>query len=355
MPRGRYSIILSAIVGASWACGAPEQARLPVSPVAPTASTSAPTAGTGATSRLSLPPENINGTTAIAFPPRNEPFDFRTRLELKYRDDLHRDTVQSYADIEGSIVWTQEYLRYRLNGCLHTDAIQRVFAQIDGGVVQPGCGAETTTFPPRDQPFDFRLQLEAKYRDGLRRSPSSTYVNIEGDIVWTQEYLRYRVSGCYHEEALEKVFAQIDGRGVQRACAPPAQVINDSVRPLDAQVYTVSPSAAASYEFVLTWSDPSVDLDLLLTAPDCRIDSPTCRVFAGSVSDAGTLERFTFFIRAGETFRLWVFNWAGVPQSFRLDVRAFASTGAADPPPTLERLGRMPAEGNRSRVKTAAP
>jgi hypothetical protein len=53
-------------------------------------------------------------------------------------------------------------------------------------------------FPPRNEPFDFRTQLEAKYRDQLKRTAVSTFVDIEGDIVWTQEYLRYRVNGCGH-------------------------------------------------------------------------------------------------------------------------------------------------------------
>src|ERR1700730_2479841 len=46
------------------------------------------------------------------------------------------------------------------------------------------------SFPPRNETFLFRQDLEAKYRDGLRRSSSQTFVDLEGDIVWTQEYLR---------------------------------------------------------------------------------------------------------------------------------------------------------------------
>ena len=39
-----------------------------------------------------------------------------------YRDGLRRGSVASFVDIEGTIVWTQEYLRYRVNGCGHADA-----------------------------------------------------------------------------------------------------------------------------------------------------------------------------------------------------------------------------------------
>ena len=82
------------------------------------------------------------------------------------------------------------------------------------------CGSETPDFPPRDQPFDFRVQLEAKYRDGLRRTASSTYVDTEGDIDGHRSSLRYRVSSCSHTDSVSKVSAQIDGRGVQPDCRP---------------------------------------------------------------------------------------------------------------------------------------
>lgn len=155
----------------------------------------------------------VSGPADVTFPPRNEPFLFRTNLESKYRDGLRREATTSFVDIEGTIVWTQEYLRYRVNQCSHAEAVARVMRQIDGFGVQPVCGSTATTaFPPRNEPFDFRSQLELKYRDGLRRGPTTTFVDPEGDIVWTQEYLRYRLNACGHAEAESKVFAQIDDR-----------------------------------------------------------------------------------------------------------------------------------------------
>ena len=155
----------------------------------------------------------VSRPNAATFPPRNEPFLFRTNLESKYRDGLRRGPTTSFVDIEGSIVWTQEYLHYRVNQCGHAEAVARVFRQIDGFGVDPVCGVTTTTvFPPRNEPLDFRSQLEQKYRDGLRRGPTSTFVDAEGDIVWTMEYLRYRLGACGHADAESKVFAQIDDR-----------------------------------------------------------------------------------------------------------------------------------------------
>src|SRR4051794_33738334 len=57
-------------------------------------------------------------------------------------------------------------------------------------------------FPPRNEPFDFRKTLETQYQNVLRRGATSTFVDTEGDIVWTEEYLRYRVNGCDHPTAI---------------------------------------------------------------------------------------------------------------------------------------------------------
>lgn len=157
----------------------------------------------------------------IDFPPRNEPFDFRNELERKYRDGLRRSPNSTFVDLEGDVVWTQEYLRYRVNQCDHATAIARVFDQIDGREIAPACGAGqtgTVAFPPRQEPFDFRQQLERKYRDQLQRPATQSFADLEGAIVWTQEYLRYRVNSCGHLVAVTKVFDQIDGRAIGPVC-----------------------------------------------------------------------------------------------------------------------------------------
>src|SRR5262245_4896308 len=180
----------------------------------PGSTTSAPAAATpqrlGPIRPMSI---SVSGPQDVAFPPRNEPFDFRANaLEIRYRDGLRRQANSSFVDIEGTIVWTQEYLRYRVNLCGHQESVDKVFLQIDGQGIQNVCGIAppgTPAFPPRNEPFLFRQLLETKYRDGLRRQPVTTFVDVEGDIVWTQEYLRYRVSGCTHLEATTRVLAQI--------------------------------------------------------------------------------------------------------------------------------------------------
>ena len=157
----------------------------------------------------------------VSFPPRNESLDFRSQLDAKYRDSLRRPAAASFVDVEGDVVWTQEYLRYRVNQCSHPDAVDRVMTQIDGRPDPGVCGAAPSgqvLFPPRNEALDFRNALEAKYRDGLRRLATSTHVDREGDVVWIQEYLRYRVNACSHGTAVQSVMVQIDGFAAPAVC-----------------------------------------------------------------------------------------------------------------------------------------
>jgi hypothetical protein len=223
---------LTTLVTACGSSGNGSKTGASASPVGPSAVAEAsPTPGTSGPTAAAprfgpIRPQSFTGSGPqdVAFPPRNEPFDFRANtLEVRYRDGLRRPSISSFVDIEGTIVWTQEYLRYRVNLCSHQQSIDKVFAQIDGMGIQQVCGiapAGTPAFPPRQEPFQFRQVLEVKYRDGLRRQPVQTFVDPEGDVIWTQEYLRYRVSGCSHAEASAKVLAQIDGAGVPADCTP---------------------------------------------------------------------------------------------------------------------------------------
>ena len=192
---------------------------------------SAPTPGSllGPTS---VAPGGISGKFDVSFPGRDQSFDFRNQLETKYRTGLGRNPAPTFVDREGEVVWTQEYMRYRVNGCDHGSAIQRVLAQIDGQPAGQVCGAPPDgliAFPPRTDAFDFRRQLESKYQQ-FGRGASESAVDAEGGVIWTQEYLRYRVNQCDHSTSVQKVFSQIDGGGVAATCfVPPC-------------VFTVSPT-----------------------------------------------------------------------------------------------------------------
>ena len=122
-------------------------------------------------------------------------------------------------------MWTQEYIRYRVNGCDHGTAVQRVLAQIAGQAAGGVCGAPPDgliLFPGRADSFLFRGTLESTYA-AMGRGQSPTSVDSEGGVIWTQEYLRYRVNACDHATASSKVASQISGGGVPETCfVPPA-------------------------------------------------------------------------------------------------------------------------------------
>jgi hypothetical protein len=73
-------------------------------------------------------------------------------------------------------------------------------------------------FPARNETVDFRNQLETKYQTGLNRSAVTTAVDREGEVIWIQEYIRYRVSGCDHGTSVQRVMAQIDGGAAGADC-----------------------------------------------------------------------------------------------------------------------------------------
>jgi hypothetical protein len=205
----RYLTAVVIVLAAGIACSHPQN-RTAASPTSPTAIDGAATiAFVG----------GVSGPMDVLFPPRNESFQFRNDLETKYQG-LGRPASETYVDREGEVVWMQEYIRYRVNGCDHNTATQRVMTQIDGGQAGGICSAPPDgliLFPSRADSLDFRRQLETKYQ-GMGRALTSTYVDLEGSAIWTQEYERYRVNNCDHATAEAKVFAQIDGGPVQPTC-----------------------------------------------------------------------------------------------------------------------------------------
>ena len=64
---------------------------------------------------------------------------------------LGRGQSPTTVDAEGGVVWTQEYLRYRVNACDHPTSVQKVFSQIDGGPVSPTCFVPPCAFSASPQ------------------------------------------------------------------------------------------------------------------------------------------------------------------------------------------------------------
>jgi hypothetical protein len=164
---------------------------------------------------------NQGPTGSVLFPPRNESLNFRNQLEGKYANGLRRPLQPTFVDNEGDVIWTSEYVRFRTNLCNNAAAILNTFTEISGRGAPGVCGtapAGVVNFPPRDQALAFRQQLETFYQNTLRRSPIATAVDLEGDIVWTTEYYRFRTNGCGHGDAINKVFSEIDTGAVAPVC-----------------------------------------------------------------------------------------------------------------------------------------
>ena len=90
------------------------------------------------------------------------------------------------------------------------------------------------TFPPRNEPNVFFQDLQALYRDVLRRSQSSsTYVDSEGENVWLTEYFRFYLNGCSHEEAMVRTLSEITTGAALPTCGsstadfPPRNLPNE--------------------------------------------------------------------------------------------------------------------------------
>ena len=94
--------------------------------------------------------------------------------------------------------------------------------QISGQGIQPVCGVVAPgviNFPPRNLSLDFLVILDAFYGNTLNESAPDSYIDLEGKAVWLQEYLRYRVNGCNHQEATDRVFDQIRTGVIAAICA----------------------------------------------------------------------------------------------------------------------------------------
>ena len=205
-----YRTVAVILIAASMACSRGNERRVAATPTSPT---------TASAEGSIVYVGGVSGPMDVLFPGRNESFQFRLDLETKYQTGLNRAAAATAVDREGEVVWTQEYIRYRVNGCDHGTALQRVMTQIDGGAAGGICSAPPegiVLFPSRADSLEFRRALETKYQQMGRVNSSS--VDLEGAVIWIQEYLRYRANGCDHATAEAKVFAQIDGGPVQDVC-----------------------------------------------------------------------------------------------------------------------------------------
>lgn len=211
----RRAVVLCVLAGMTACSRTPDRPTV-TSPSAPSVIATAPggswTLAPGALLTAPVPPA---GKFDAVFPARNLALDFLLRLDPVYVNVLRQGPTALFVNVEGQAVWIQELARYIANGCDFTTSVQRVFAQIDGGVAGPLCAPPPSTaivqFPPRDIVLAFILLLDQKYQQ-LGHPAFLSNVDREGIVIWLLEYLRYFVNGCTHEESIANVLIRITSR-----------------------------------------------------------------------------------------------------------------------------------------------
>lgn len=181
----------------------------------------APSAPSAVTAIDAGPGGGVSRPMDYTFTSSQDANQFFVQLETKYQAGLGRSSsAQTYVDLEGVVVWIQEYVRHRANGCDHATSSQRVLAQIDGGPVATACAtvaAGQFLVGTRSDVVEFFRTLDAKYQQ-MGRGQRASFVDLEGQAIWYQQYLRYRASGCDHATAVAKVFEMIEGRAEPANC-----------------------------------------------------------------------------------------------------------------------------------------
>jgi hypothetical protein len=206
----RYVMGLVLIVALTAGCSRNPERAVGESPSSPSAIASDATISGGGVSR----------PMDFTFPAQQDAYRFFGDLETKYQVALGRPATQTYVDLEGVIVWMQEYVRHRANGCDAATASQRVLAQIDGGRSGAECAvvpAGTFNVGSHADAVDFRRVLETKYQQ-MGRGLRATFIDLEGQAIWFQQYLRYRLTTCDYATALAKVFTMIEGGQEPATC-----------------------------------------------------------------------------------------------------------------------------------------
>ena len=209
----RYITGLVILIAASMACSQGNDRIVAASPTSPTSAAAETTiAYVG----------GVSGPMDVLFPARNESFVFRNDLETKYATGLGRAAPGTFVDREGEIVWMQEYIRYRVNGCDHATAMARV-AHADrrrrrrrhllgaarGRRALPAAQRDVRCAPhARDHLSADGTRLELARRSTRKAAPSGSPSTCA--IAPTR---------CDHATAEQNVFSQIDGGPVPPTCA----------------------------------------------------------------------------------------------------------------------------------------
>jgi len=146
-------------------------------------------------------------------PNRDEFVRFYRHLDETYRTTLGRAPRDAAGTIDARVEGVVRYLAYRMEGCDHADGAARALPDV---VSPAGAGFCPVTaidhaVPPADQTLAFATQLDRTLSGRPDAGHSSTHVDLEGEAVWLQAYVRERARGIREQDARESVLAVIRG------------------------------------------------------------------------------------------------------------------------------------------------
>lgn len=90
-----------------------------------------------------------------------------------------------------------------------------------------------------------------------------------------------------------------------------SQTVSGSVAVFSEARHPLPVTVSGDLTLRLTWSDPTVDLDLYLTASTCTQNLyplESCGVILAAIASTGTSEVITRPVSSGEQFQVWVDN-----------------------------------------------
>jgi len=94
--------------------------------------------------------------------------------------------------------------------------------------------------------------------------------------------------------------------------APFTQTIGGTVSVFGSTVHTLSISRTGQMSLVLTWADPTIDLDLYLALPSCTTQlypQALCGIYLASNTAIGAVrETIVRQVNSGEAYTIWVDN-----------------------------------------------
>lgn len=117
--------------------------------------------------------------------------------------------------------------------------------------------------------------------------------------------------------------ASVNQHGTSAASADYRAVIavnnfTDTLPPFQAVSFDVAAIGAGNYLGALSWTDPTVDLDMYLASAGCPYPPGVC-LLSASQNKTGSTEQVVRAVGAGDVYRLWVENLSNRTVSFTIE------------------------------------